>query len=61
MGTLAGLPGPPLILMYALLNVPKVRACRFRWCQLSAHMMAASGRVLSHCWLMPTLGAACFA
>ena len=58
MGTLAGLPGPPLIMMYALLNVPKVRACRYRWCLHNAQTMAASGRCLSHCWLIPTLGTA---
>ena len=27
MGTLAGQPGPPLILMFALLKVPKVQSC----------------------------------
>ena len=35
MGTLAGQPGPPLILMFALLKVPKVLPCfgpACMWC-----------------------------
>lgn len=48
MGTLAGLPGPPLILMYALLNVPKVRACGYRCFQQKAQIMVAAGQDPSH-------------
>lgn len=42
MGTLAGQPGPPLILMFALLKVPKVLVCPVsQHCSCRQHMSAS--------------------